>query len=195
MERLTKPDINVKPRTDQYLRDAVIWEECNDKIVDLLLNGPSANAFNKNTFRRMARDLYGRLKAYEDTGLAPDGVAAQELWSETVCEALDPYKTGTIDLYRLRELAEADKEGRLVILPAKTVYELAGDAGPSCDMKCPSAFTDDDGCPCCDFCDKGEILVHERDCRQDDVRQIGNTVWLTREEAEAALKEVRNGNR
>ena len=95
---------------------------------------------------------------------------------------------------RLRELAEADKEGRIVILPAKTVYELVVDAGPSCDMKCPPAFMDDDGVPCCDFCDKGEIIVNERNCRQDDVRQIGNTVWLTREEAEAAL-EVRNGNR
>ena len=42
MERLTRPDINVKPRTDQYLRDAVVWEELNDKVVDVLINGPSA---------------------------------------------------------------------------------------------------------------------------------------------------------
>ena len=188
MERLTRPDINVKPRTDQYLRDAVVWEELNDKVVDVLINGPSANAFNKNTFRWMVRDLYGRLKAYEDTGLTP----AQCETAKTLVEAAfsdDPSKAE-----RIRELLKADKEGRVVILPAKTVYELAVDAVPSCDMKCPpELFTDDYGCPCCDFCDKGEVIVNERNCRQDDVRQIGNTVWLTREEAEAALKEANNG--
>ena len=32
---------------------------------------------------------------------------------------------------------------------------------------------------CCDFCDKGEIIVNERNCRQDDVRQIGKTVGFS----------------
>lgn len=132
-----------------------------------------------------------RLAAYEDTGLTPGEVAS--LWAEWDAMMRVLNSIGSYD--RLRELAEADKEGRIVILPAKTVYELVVDAGPSCDMKCPPAFMDDDGVPCCDFCDKGEIIVNERNCRQDDVRQIGNTVWLTREEAEAALKEAQNGNK
>ena len=130
-----------------------------------------------------------RLAAYEDTGLTPEEVI--EL--KTLLQGCESKKSPEWE--RLCELAEADKEGRIVILPAKTVYELVVDAGPSCDMKCPPAFMDDDGVPCCDFCDKGEIIVNERNCRQDDVRQIGNTVWLTREEAEAALKEVQNGRK
>lgn len=130
-----------------------------------------------------------RLADYEDTGLTPGDV--HSLWGEWNAMMRVLNSIGSYD--RLRELAEADKEGRIVILPAKTVYELVVDAGPSCDMKCPTAFMDDDGDPCCDFCDKGEIIVNERNCRQDDVRQIGNTVWLTREEAEAALKEAQNG--
>lgn len=131
-----------------------------------------------------------RLAAYEDAGLSPGEVAS--LWAEWDAMMRVLNSIGSYD--RLRELAEADKEGRIVILPAKTVYELVVDAGPSCDMKCPPDFMDDDDVPCCDFCDKGEIIVNERNCRQDDVRQIGNTVWLTREEAEAALKEAQNGN-
>lgn len=131
-----------------------------------------------------------RLAAYEDAGLSPGEVAS--LWAEWDAMMRVLNSIGSYD--RLRELAEADKEERIVILPAKTVYELVVDAGTSCDMKCPPAFMDDDGVPCCDFCDKGEIIVNERNCRQDDVRQIGNTVWLTREEAEAALKEAQNGN-
>ena len=132
------------------------------------------------------------LRQYEDTGLSPESVEALKLsmMGKAVSEVTE---FNGLPIDRLRELAEADKEGRIVILPAKTVYELVVDAGPSCDMKCPPAFMDDDGVPCCDFCDKGEIIVNERNCRQDDVRQIGNTVWLTREEAEAALKEVQNG--
>lgn len=43
----------------------------------------------------MARDLYGRLKAYEDIA--------------ELCGGFD----------RLRELAEADKDGRVVVLPCR----------------------------------------------------------------------------
>ena len=41
------------------------------------------------------------------------------------------------DLDRLRELVEADRDGRCVVLPRKTVFELTWDAGPNCDMICP----------------------------------------------------------
>ena len=131
-------------------------------------------------------DFVDRLAAYEDTGLTP----AQCETAKTLVESA--FSNDLTKVERIRELLKADKEGRIVILPAKTVYELVVDAGPSCDMNCPPAFMDDD-CPCCDFCDHGEAVVHERDCRQEDEKQIGNTVFLTREEAEAAL-EVRNGN-
>ena len=100
MERLTSPNINVDPDTDRFLH-AVIggkeidWKQCRDSTLNVLINGPTSNGFGKDIFRKMARDLYGRLKAYEDIA--------------ELCGGFD----------RLRELAEADKYGRVVILPCK----------------------------------------------------------------------------
>lgn len=84
------------------------------------------------------------------------------------------------------EVMRAWREGRVVILPAKTVYELTWDAGPDCDLVCPVSI---DGHGCCDFCDKGKLFVYERTCRQEHIEQIGKTVFLTREEAEKAKVE------
>ena len=88
-------------------------------------------------------------------------------------------------------LAEADRDGRLVVLPGKTVFELTWDAGPDCDLICPVSV---DGEGCCSFCDKGELCIYERKCRQEHIEQIGKTVFLTREEAEAALEAKRDGS-
>ena len=55
------------------------------------------------------------LAAYEDTGLEPREVSAiVKEWSD-LCTVIG--ECGGID--RLRELAEADKDGRLVVLPCK----------------------------------------------------------------------------
>lgn len=83
-------------------------------------------------------------------------------------------------------LRRAWLDGRVVILPAKTVYELTWDAGPACDLICPVSV---DGEGCCSFCDKGELCVYERKCRQEHIEQLGKTVFLTREEAERAKAE------
>ena len=57
--------------------------------------------------------LVERLAAYEDTGLEPEEVTAlQKDWSD-LCTIVG--ERGGID--RLRELAKADKDGRLVVLP------------------------------------------------------------------------------
>ena len=71
----------------------------------MLINGPTSNGFGKDIFRKMARDLYGRLKAYEDIA---------ELFGGTD---------------RLRELAEADKDGRVVVLPCKVGERWADEDG------------------------------------------------------------------
>lgn len=84
------------------------------------------------------------------------------------------------------ELRRAWLDGRVVILPAKTVYELTWDAGPDCDLICPVSV---DGEGCCSFCGKGELCVYERKCRQEHIEQLGKTVFLTREEAERAKAE------
>lgn len=88
MERLTRPNLNVDKDTDRFLHAAIggkeiDWKQCRDSTLNVLINGPTSNGFCKDIFRKMVRDLYGRLKAYEDIA--------------ELCGGAD----------RLRELAEA----------------------------------------------------------------------------------------
>ena len=103
MERLTRPDVDVTEYADKFLNTRlkgkeIDWKRTNDAGIDLLINAITCDEFSKDVFRQMARDLYGRLKQFEDMGLTQE---------------------------RLRELDAADKEGRVVVLPCKvgdTVY-------------------------------------------------------------------------
>lgn len=64
--------------------------------------------------------LFYRLAAYEDTGLEPEEIITGKELAEIACglEQLKKYQElGNVD--RLRELAEADKEKRCVVLPCK----------------------------------------------------------------------------
>ena len=75
--------------------------------------------------------LQCRLAAYEDTGLTPEEIndlaSVREISPETeyainkhadnIIERLDKLLHQTDDDARLRELAEADKDGRVVVLP------------------------------------------------------------------------------
>lgn len=122
MERLTRPNINVDPGTDRFLHATIggkeiDWKQSRDSTLNVLINGPTSNGFGKDIFRKMVRDLYGRLKAYEDTGWTPEmlrkmGENAGHLWD--FAQAAENMTVG-----RLKELAEADKDGRVVVLPCK----------------------------------------------------------------------------
>lgn len=122
MERLTSPNINVDSGTDRFLHATIggkeiDWKQSRDSTLNVLINGPTSNGFGKDIFRKMARDLYGRLKAYEDTGWTPEmlrkmGENAGHLWD--FAQAAENMTVG-----RLKELAEADKDGRVVVLPCK----------------------------------------------------------------------------
>ena len=125
-----------------------------------------------------------RLAAYEDTGLTPEEIKAP--FTEDTMINLAAQALG-VEPSRLRELAEADKDGRVVVLPCKTVFELTWDAGPDCDLVCPVSI---DGNGCCDFCDKGKLFAYERPCCQEHIERLGKTVFLTRAEAENALQEM-----
>lgn len=61
--------------------------------------------------------LVERLAAYEDTGLEPESVEALKLsmMGKAISEITE---FDGLPIDRLRELAEADKDGRLVVLPA-----------------------------------------------------------------------------
>lgn len=173
MERLTSPNINVDPDTDRFLH-AVIggkeidWKQCRDSTLNVLINGPTSNGFGKDIFRKMARDLYGRLKAYEDTGLTPEEVERSKLEIEAGCVKAIA-RTYGININRLRKFAEADRDGRIIILPCK-VYETDG------VMVYEHAVR--------------EVIYETAGGPAFDKNAIGKSIFLTRAEAERALQEM-----
>ena len=76
----------------------------------------------------MTRDLYGRLKAYEDTGMYPESVEALKLsmMGKAISEITE---FNGLPIDRLRELTEADKDGRVVVLPCKAGERWTDDDG------------------------------------------------------------------
>lgn len=168
--------------------------------MERLTNKREADAQREGYERRLANgyqrsipvERFLRLAAYEDSGCAPEEVLPKDKADEIALKLMRLADLESLCSYdRLRELAEADRDGRLVVLPAKTVFELTWDAGPDCDLICPVSV---DGEGCCSFCDKGELCIYERKCRQEHIEQIGKTVFLTSEEAEAALEAKRDGS-
>ena len=125
-------------------------------------------------------DAANRLCAYEDTGLEPEDL--KKAFNETAILKLAAQALSTTPDH-LRDLLQAEQDGRLVVLPQKTVWELTMDAGPDCDMKCPvDAWDESLGC---DLCSKAKQFAYERPCTQDLLKGLGKTVFLTREEEEA----------
>lgn len=123
-------------------------------------------------------ELRHKLMRYEDTGLTPE-----EIKNALDVNDIIPEINVTVD--HIRDLLQAEQDGRLVVMPQKTVWELTMDAGPDCDMKCPvDAWDESLGC---DLCSKAKQFAYERPCTQDLLKELGKTVFLTREEAEAAL--------
>jgi hypothetical protein len=190
MERLTRPNINVDPGTDRFLH-AVIggkeidWKQCRDSTLNVLINGPTSNGFGKDIFRKMARDLYGRLKAYEDTGLTPEEIKAP--FTEDAMINLAAQALG-VEPSRLRELAVADKEGRAIILPCKVGHRvfalLDTDKHISeCEIK-QIGLGNEIG-----FVGLEPIGARGRKYGVA-LNGFGKTVFLTREEAEKALREM-----
>ena len=198
MERLTRPNINVDPDTDRFLHAAIggkeiDWKQCRDSTLNVLINGPTSNGFGKDIFRKMARDLYGRLKAYEDTGWTPEmlrklGENAWHLWD--FAQAAENMTVG-----RLKELAEADKDGRVVVLPCKVgekLWVIGQDNVPrEMELEAPdirTVCTDEDNL-CMSTCNRKPDGYCAYRLRNDGT-SIGKNVFLTREEAEKALKKM-----
>ena len=164
MERLTSPNINVDPDTDRFLHAAIggkeiDWKQSRDSTLNVLINGPTSNGFGKDIFRKMARDLYGRLKAYEEIA--------------ELCGGFD----------RLRELAEADKDGRVAVLPCKVGDGLWTFCSHPVEQVYSFTVTDISTL-------NGRTLLNTSRCGVMDARDVGKTVFLTREEAKKALQEM-----
>lgn len=173
MERLTSPNINVDPGTDRFLHAAIggkeiDWKQSRDSTLNVLINGPTSNGFGKDIFRKMARDLYGRLKAYEDTGLTPEEIIKIGMETEAGCVRAIARMYG-VDTNRLRELAAADRDGRCIILPCK-VYETDGVRVYEHTVR--------------------EVIYETAGGPAFDKNAIGKSIFLTRAEAERALQEM-----
>ena len=124
--------------------------------------------------------LVERLAAYEDTGLTPEEVTAlQKDWSD-LCTTIGEY--GGLD--RVKELAEADKDGRVVVLPCKVGDGLWTFC--SYPVKQVYSFTVTDISTL-----NGRTMLNTSRCGVIDARDVGKTVFLTREEAEAALEAMK----
>ena len=185
MERLTRPNLNVDKDTDRFLHAAIggkeiDWKQNRDSTLNVLINGPTSNGFGKDIFRKMARDLYGRLKAYEDIGLTPEEIKAP--FTEDAMINLAAQALG-VEPSRLHELAEADKDGRVVVLPCKvgdTVWRIVRDGEPHITRdEVRDMYFADDMTPCVELVG-GRVTFTEK---------FGKTVFLSREEAEKALEE------
>lgn len=128
---------------------------------------------DEETPEKFRGDDVDRLAAYEDTGLEPEEI--EQLKGEVFGlkvdkQELEQYRAlGPID--RLRELKQADDEGRCVVLPCKigsTVYSHARRLD-------------------------GTDYVQETEFWWSDIPEIGKTVFLTRGEAAAALRREQDG--
>lgn len=133
------------------------------------------------------RKVWERLKAYEDRGRAPEEVLPKDKEDEIALKLMRLADLESLCSYtRLRELAEADRDGRLAVLPCKagdTVYEVTSRKTVSeyrvkairAELFCTFIEWD----IVAGFVDKSIFGV--------PVDEIGKTVFLTREEAENAL--------
>lgn len=130
-------------------------------------------------------ELRGRLMQYEDTGLEPAMCANYKTFEDEAISKGVTFK-------RIVELMEADRAGRLVVLPCKigaTVYVLIQDSAifyPETNGWYIGEDTIDV------IAQDGFYLgaVEDVDFRPNDA--IGETVFLTREEAEKALEAKSN---
>ena len=188
MERLTSPNINVNPDTDRFLHAAICgkeidWKQSRDSTINVMINGPMCNGFGKDIFRKMARDLYERLKAYEDTGLEPEAVETVKI-ALAAKHMVDLETLNNTQISRLVELAEADKDGRVVVLPCKvgdTVWRIIRDGEPHITRdEVRDMYFADDMTPCVELVG-GRVTFTEK---------FGKTVFLSRAEAERALQEM-----
>ncbi len=191
MERLTRPNINVDPGTDRFLHATIggkeiDWKQSRDSTLNVLINGPTSNGFGKDIFRKMARDLYGRLKAYEDTGLEPEAVETVKL---ALCakHMVDLETLNNTPISRLVELAEADKDGRVVVLPCKVgqrVFALMDMDKHISECEVTQIGMGNE----IGFIGLEPIGARGREYGVA-LNGFGKTVFLTREEAEKALEE------
>lgn len=118
MERLTNEAVKADASVDGMIGPFVDLTNMKPKLLDVILNGPTLNSVSKNVLRSIIRQLYSVLAAYEDTGLTP-GQCAEYAKADREGRYIVLRDAEQEGVKRLRELAEADKDGRVAVLPCK----------------------------------------------------------------------------
>lgn len=138
-----------------------------------------------------------RLSAYEDTGLTPEEVLPKDKADEIALKLMRLADLENFCSYTcLRELAEADKAGRLVVSPRKigdTVWVTRNPWTGKLLKKPLDAYVD--GVKMYSHGLYVNLLFDTRKIngtRDYEINHIGKTVFLTREEAEAALEAMKD---
>lgn len=128
------------------------------------------------------KQVWERLKQYEDTKRTPEQIEALEaaIMGKAVAQITE-FEGLPID--RLRELAVADQEGRVIVLPCKRGDEL----WTFCNYpgKRVYSFTVSDVSTL-----NGRTVLNTQGLGTIRSEDIGKTVFMTREEAEKALAEM-----
>lgn len=123
------------------------------------------------------KEVWERLKAYEDTRLSPEGLKQAAEIEEYLNEC------GS-SISRVAELIKADDERRVVVLPCKvgdTVWRIVRDGEPHITRdEVRDMYFADDMTLCVELVG-GRVTFTEK---------FGKTVFLSREEAEQALQEM-----
>lgn len=132
----------------------------------------------------MQRQVWEKLKAYEDTGLMPEEVNDAVVGAKLMAKAKVVSVFG-IAAERLLELAEADKEGRLVVLPCKVGDGLWTFCNYPDEQVYGFTVTDISTL-------NGRTMLNTSRCGVIDARDVGKTVFLTREEAVKELEAMKD---
>lgn len=124
------------------------------------------------------RKVWERLKQYEDSGLSP--IACEE--ARKIEDGLSKHD---YSIARMVELMQADKAGRVVVLPCKAGDELWTFYNYPDEQVCSFTVTDISTL-------NGRTMLNTSRCGVIDARDVGKTVFLTREEAVEALEAVKD---
>lgn len=196
MDRLTRPGIDADQTAVRFMDGEVKIQDIGDKLLDLILNGPTINGIKKDTLRHMVRQLYAELKLYEDTGLTPEQILEMYGEMKTAYDGSGgPYMVEATGLQAKRiidrELAEV--QGRLVVLPCRIdspVYLIHQEDG---QKRKPKSYRVDK-CEIDHFIIGGSMIPMITAVSEDnewheliDGTQEGHEYWFSREAAEAAL--------
>lgn len=132
------------------------------------------------------RQVWERLKKYEDSGLSP-----------IACKKARKIEDGLLEhnysVERMVELMQADKAGRVVVLPCKVggeVYSTLDDFGRI--HQCRATYVHLDERPYLNVAAL-EPVDYEGSQYGASFGAFGKTVFLTREEAEETLEAMKDG--